>query len=175
VSDEVKLTPFHDNYINRSLTHEWINDPVIMKGILRTDKTTYENHNKWWEDKYYSGCASLTKENSEHFFITEGKVNVGCVRLRNVEEYNQSCELMIYIGSQTRRGKGVAYKAMLQAIAYCFKRIAVHKIYVTVAEDNVIARHLYKKCGFVEEGVFRDAFYQGDKYINIIKMALINE
>jgi RimJ/RimL family protein N-acetyltransferase len=48
------------------------------------------------------------------------------------------------------------------------------KIWLTVYEDNLPARHLYEKCGFKIEGYFRNEELWGDDYRGVITMALFN-
>ncbi|MBD3341242.1 MAG: GNAT family N-acetyltransferase, partial [Candidatus Lokiarchaeota archaeon] len=44
------------------------------------------------------------------------------------------------------------YRAINLILDRAFNQLKLHKVYLLVAEDNDIAKHLYKKCGFLEEG-----------------------
>jgi len=38
----------------------------------------------------------------------------------------------------------------------------VHRLYLEVAANNARARALYERCGFVQEGIWRDGFRSAD-------------
>lgn len=49
----------------------------------------------------------------------------------------------------------------------------MHRIYLTVLENNKNAYNLYKKIGFKEDGVLRDAIFKNGKYCNLIMMSIL--
>ena len=53
------------------------------------------------------------------------------------------------------------------------KEFNLHKISLEVLETNERAIKLYKKIGFIEEGVKRDEIYKKDKWVNSIIMSIL--
>jgi RimJ/RimL family protein N-acetyltransferase len=49
----------------------------------------------------------------------------------------------------------------------------VSRVELTVRDDNESAIALYRKVGFVDEGIQRNAFRLDGKYENLIMMALL--
>ena len=63
---------------------------------------------------------------------------------------------------------------MSETILRIAKDQGLHRIFLHVVEDNVVAVNLYKKLGFVVEGVLRDAYYgQDENYHNMLVMGLL--
>lgn len=59
---------------------------------------------------------------------------------------------------------------LLSAWAYGFTRIEL-----TVRADNINAKKLYERFGFVEEGIHRRSFYVDGQYFDAFCMALLKE
>jgi diamine N-acetyltransferase len=55
-------------------------------------------------------------------------------------------------------GRGIGSFALRRMIDRAFDDLAAHKIYLEVTADNVPARALYERTGFVLEGTFRDGY-----------------
>lgn len=64
--------------------------------------------------------------------------------------------------------------AMTKRILQLAKKEKMHRIELSVVEENKSAIRLYQRTGFQIEGVNKDAFYgQDDKYHNVVQMGLI--
>lgn len=64
--------------------------------------------------------------------------------------------------------------AMTERLLQLTKKEKMHRIELTVVEENKIALRLYENFGFQIEGVSKDAFYgQDGKYHNIVNMGLM--
>jgi len=163
---EMKLLPLGDAV--KGLVWQWINDRDVCKGILRNIPTSEDENNEWFRNCFKNN-------NQIHMVINVNETPIGIVALRHIDWVSRVGELMIFIGDETNRGNGLGTKALKMFIKYCFEQLNMHKIFLTMGEDNVIAGRLYAKLGFIEEGLFRDAFYQDGKYINVVKMGLKRE
>jgi RimJ/RimL family protein N-acetyltransferase len=65
--------------------------------------------------------------------------------------------------------------AMVRAgIAWVFANTATHRIWLDTLRHNERAAHVYRKLGFVDEGIFRDAYCMPDgTYADRIVMSLL--
>lgn len=70
------------------------------------------------------------------------------------------------------RGRGIGTALMRHALAAAAAK-KLHRIELTVRQDNATAIRLYEKVGFVAEGVHRDAVVIDGAYHNHIFMALL--
>jgi len=166
----ISISPLLDTIENREATFKWINSEDVRRGILRNEKTTWPEHENWFRR------LRDDRKNIHFQILDDDCAFIGCISLKNIDWENGSGELMIYIGDAENRGKHFGYRAIKLFIEHtCFLYFNMRKIYVTVSAENIIARHLYKRCGFIEEGVFKDAFFQDGKYIDVIKMVRISD
>ena len=159
---KTEIVPLLDSH--REKIANWMLDPVVLDGVLQRPFPK-EELLRDWVNEFYSNKLDF------HFAIFNNGDHIGCVSLRNLNALDNHGEMLIYLGEQRKDGHG--RRALKLFADYCFNEIKIHKIYATVGENNVIARHLYRKCGFFEEGIFKDAFLLDGKYINVIKMAKI--
>ena len=92
---------------------------------------------------------------------------LGLVSLLNINHLNQSAEFHIMIGETENRGKGIGTFATKSIINHAFNNLNLHRVELTVLEDNVRARNLYEKIGFVLEGVKRHVIYKNGSFVNM--------
>lgn len=79
------------------------------------------------------------------------------------------------IGDCENQGKGIGTFAVKEMINHAFYNLNLHRIELTVLEDNVRAIHLYEKCGFKYEGRKRKAKYKNGKFVDMKMYAILRE
>jgi RimJ/RimL family protein N-acetyltransferase len=72
------------------------------------------------------------------------------------------------------RGRGIGRRLIEKAIDAA-RGLGLSRIELTVREDNANAIALYKRMGFVAEGIQRNAFKVDGQYQNLVMMALLFE
>ena len=72
------------------------------------------------------------------------------------------------------RGQGIG-RRLIEKTLDAARGFGLSRIELTVREDNANAIGLYKKIGFVAEGVQRNAFKVDGEYANLVMMALLFE
>ena len=101
---------------------------------------------------------------------------IGLVILKNINMINKESEFAIYIGEDKQKGKGYSTEACKQALSFAFLKLGLNRVFLKVIEKNQIAINLYKKCGFVEEGLLRKSVFKNGVFENeIIMSVLIDE
>ena len=100
---------------------------------------------------------------------------VGCVYLLNIDNINLSADLHIMIGEKENRGKGIGSYAVKALVEHAFYNLNLRRIQLEVLEYNTAARALYRKIGFIEEGIKRKAVYKNGEYVDELIMALLKE
>lgn len=119
---------------------------------------------------------SLNKNNEMNFVIqTNDNIAIGIISLVDIDYRNRKCEMgRVLIGNKDFRGKKFGEQAIQLLLEYAFNHLNIRKVYCEVLSNNNVAENLYKKCGFVEDGFFKNHIYKNGKYIDVIHMAIEN-
>jgi RimJ/RimL family protein N-acetyltransferase len=107
------------------------------------------------------------------FMIEVDGKPIGECSLANFDQVARTCELGIAIGDRDYQGRGYGRDAMRLLIAYGFRSFNLHKIWLEVGAGNERAVHVYRACGFVEEGRLRQQWYQAGKFVDVVLMGLL--
>jgi RimJ/RimL family protein N-acetyltransferase len=123
-----------------------------------------------WIDNYYKN-----RDCSVRLAICEKKKDkvVGVVYLLNIDWISRNCEFAIMIGDVSHQGQGLGEYATKLALMHAFKDLNLHRVYLTLLEDNKRALNLYEKVGFKREGLLRSAVFKNGGYLNLVQMAII--
>jgi len=103
----------------------------------------------------------------------EGK-RIGYFRLSNYSSQNNNMLIGMDIHKDFR-GMGYGYEAYIKFIPYVMEKYNLHKLSLEVLSTNIVAQNLYKKLGFIVEGIKRQEVFKNGKYIDSIVMSLLRE
>lgn len=153
--------------------HSWVNDPEILRflswGIFpQTQKET---------ERFVEAQMSGEDPSSRVLVISLRKDNtcIGTTGCHNIDWRNRSAELGIVIGKPEYLGKGYGTEATDLLLDFSFNELNLHRVYLHVFDFNRRAVRSYQKCGFVEEGRLRDAFFREGHYHDIMVMGILEE
>lgn len=85
---------------------------------------------------------------------------------------NRSCGIRIAVDA-AYRDRGVGTEAMRLAIDYVFESLPIHRLSLEVFAFNPRAIAVYRKLGFVQEGVLRDALFWDGEFHDTILMSIL--
>ena len=102
-------------------------------------------------------------------------IPVGSVYLRDIDYENSSAEFGIFIGEQSALGKGIGTEAAELVLTFAHEQLGLHRIFLRLLADNMIAYKSYLKVGFVVEGIFRDMKKIDGKFRDIMFMSSIRD
>lgn len=105
--------------------------------------------------------------------VTDFDYFIGTVGLYSHRDIYRSWEFRILIGHPDYLGKGIGEEATRMVVDWGFKRLNAHRIWLGVNEENVGAVKCYEKVGFKREGVLRDEIWINGKYVNAIRMSIL--
>ena len=108
----------------------------------------------------------------DYWIIEESGKPVGYFRISNYSTINKNLYLGADIHPEYQR-KGIAYSSYLIFIPYLFEKYNLNKISLEVLSSNSRAINLYKKLGFVIEGVKREEILKENKYVDSIIMSIL--
>jgi len=94
-------------------------------------------------------------EYSDTFWITDGAVRVGLVRLMDLDDGTPLFDLRV---AASHRGRGVGTAAVDWLTRYVFTHFATDRVEGTTRRDNVAMRRTFEKAGYVKEAHYREAW-----------------
>lgn len=120
----------------------------------------------------------LTDPNGVYFGIIKKDEEgiIGYVFLAHIlKSHRVAREFGIVIGDKNLWGHGYGSEATRLILEYGFKHLKLHRIQLGVLDFNERALHMYRKLGFIEEGIQREARLVDDKWHNIIMMSMLKQ
>jgi|SRR3989339_1076779 len=161
------------NFFLRAIEEE---DLLWMKD-LRNDEKIWSNLgnfvflNNYHQKKWYESINN--KNNVLYLIFGYKKQNLGIVRITDIDRINRS---MCVGGDILSKYHGHGYaKYMYQLIFKLgFDTWGMHRLWLLVLANNRIAKHVYLKMGFIEEGRQRSAIYKKGKFLDYIMMSILD-
>ena len=135
-------------------------------------KFTIQETNEWFIKNKPDYYLILLLQHIDGVALAEDKI--GYFRLSNYSVENKN----IYIGadiSPNYRGMGYAKLAYSKFIPFLFNDYNLNKISLEVLSTNEVAINLYKKLGFVKEGIKRQEVYKNGEWVDSIIMSILKE
>ncbi|MCK9610725.1 MAG: GNAT family N-acetyltransferase [Candidatus Cloacimonas sp.] len=152
------------------LTLKWHNQPDIIEMYAGHPFPVNEEMERKWYEKILTSNFPVTVFGIE---LIENNKLIGLTTLRDINLIIRSAETAIYIGDQNERSKGYSKEALKLTLNFAFNNLGLHRVFLSVREDNVAAIGLYEKMGFIREGILRDSIYKDGKYISLIIMSIL--
>lgn len=168
VGDRVYLSPIDKE--DCELYTKWVNDTEVTLGTLQTERIIDVNEERQVLERLSKGGTT--------FAIVDMETDkaIGFLGLPNLDYVNRSSSLAITIGEKSYWNKGYGREAVELLLDYGFSILNLHSINLTVYSFNKGAIQSYKKCGFKEVGIYREAkIICGEKYNKIVMDILSHE
>ncbi len=138
---------------------------------------TEARHKKWNKESAEAFVQSVNTNTSTLFgvFIKETGRPIGNVRLFDIHPVHHRAELSLLFYDKSEWGKGFATEAVEAVVTYAFDVLKLHRITADHYANNIASSKMFKKVGFVEEGVFNDHFNIGENnYVDSVRIAKLN-
>ena len=164
--EETRIRPLKLDDIDNIMS--WVNDPdVVGRYAYFTKPFTKEQELEWIELKVNSKTDFFYAiENAEGTYL-------GNCAIEKIHWPAKHGRLSITIGNKKERGKGHGYRAINLLLDRAFNEHRLHKIYLVVAVDNPRGIALFKKCGFIEEGVLKDHYIIDEEFVDMYMMRIL--
>ncbi|CAM3457961.1 GNAT family N-acetyltransferase [Aquirufa ecclesiirivi] len=166
-SERLKLIPLSLKQLSEEYVC-WMNNSIVNEYLESGGNYTLELlelYLKTVEEKSIFFYAIILKANNKH---------IGNIKIDPINYKHGFAEYGIMMGDINEWGKGYAFEASNLVIKYCFEELKLRKICLGVISENIAAVNLYKKLGFIIEGIYKEHFlYKGD-YCSCIRMAIFN-
>ena len=162
------MCPLELNDVENIMT--WVNDPEVVKNLQHFNK----KFSKKDEQNYVKKILKSKNDYVFSFFDNQNGEYIGQGGIHQIALENKLGRLSIII----KRGhwnKGYAQEILPALTNYAFKELGLHKIWLMHWKENKKAEHLYKKLGFIKEGILKDEYFWKNRYHDMIRMAIINK
>jgi N-acetylneuraminate synthase len=123
----------------------WRARPDVLGQLFSERAPTRDEHAAWFRQ------LEQRSDRVELVIVLEGRA-VGTVGLSNLDLGAREAEMGILVGEPEVRGRGVATSASRLILDYAFDILGLERVYLTLFADNAVARRLYEKLGFMDDG-----------------------
>lgn len=166
-----------------------IEDGIGLRSIQKEDRTAFLFwHNNsdmrdmiggifpFTENTFREICASGNENypSDMWFAICVNNELAGIAGFHSIKYIQRNAELALFIGEQNNRNKGIGSKTLKLLEEYAFNTLNLHRLYVNVYSDNLIAHKFFQKNQWQEEGILREASYWKNCFRNVVIYAKLN-
>ncbi|MFD1536527.1 GNAT family N-acetyltransferase [Nonomuraea guangzhouensis] len=162
--DRVTLRPVGPEYADDLF--ELVTDPEVRRLTGSHGEFDREASRHWYATR------SQHADRLDLAIIANGAF-VGEIVLNELDEGNLACSMRIALIGARAFGRGYGTEAIDLLLRHAFTTTRLHRIGLEVFAFNDRARHVYKKAGFVEEGVQRDALLWDGEWHDAITMSVL--
>ncbi|VDC04065.1 unnamed protein product [Peniophora sp. CBMAI 1063] len=143
------------------------NDPEVLNGI-RPEPTAVSSGDmlakfRTWSETW-ALCLVVVNTETGDF--------IGSVRMRWVHPRDGEIGMLVK-PSEWRKGYGT--EICTWVMRHAFESLHAHRVSLSVFQSNVKAISLYKRLGFVQEGVKRRARFAHEQWEDIIYMGILDD
>jgi RimJ/RimL family protein N-acetyltransferase len=150
-------------------TRDWINDPEIAAAIGLLPAISLDDQVKWFEQRRRHESyvfAICLKQSGEH---------IGNVGLGLIDMVSRNASFSIFIYDKKYRHAGFGTEATVLCLDFAFNHLNLHRVYLRTSATMTQAMEMYKRVGFVQEGVLREHFFTGGVYEDKILFGILRE
>ncbi|WP_336206115.1 GNAT family N-acetyltransferase [Nonomuraea sp. LPB2021202275-12-8] len=145
---------------------ELVTDPEVRRLTGSHGQIDAEASRRWY-------ATRAEQEDRLDLAIMARDEYVGEVVLNELDAANLSCNLRIALIGARAFGRGYGTEAISLVLEHAFGTTPLHRISLDVFSFNDRAKHVYKKAGFVEEGVLRDALLWDGEWHDSVLMSVL--
>jgi RimJ/RimL family protein N-acetyltransferase len=128
------------------------------------------------EEKWIQNLTQQRKAGTAYLFAIElqkPKLFLGVCGLLRLDWIHRSAELGISLNNKQYWGKGLGTEAIHLIVKFGFNILNLHRIYLTLFEDNLRAQRVYEKVGFTKTGRQRECIRRMGRYFDLFTMDLL--
>lgn len=148
----------------------WLNDPEVKKYLesrfrRHTPLTLYKY---WQEQERDENCLFLG------IFLKNPLLHIGNIKLHRIDRRHRNAELSLMIGERSCWGKGYADEAIRPLVKHAFNKLKLHKVYARIYSVNKNSIKAFKKAGFLFDGVRKEHYFSGNRFVDEVCMSVIS-
>lgn len=158
------LKPYENTHTKYLL--QWLTDEIAFRYWSTDTYQTFPPTEKEILDFYSSWGERI------HVFTAfDGETPVGHITMRYLSESTEEIRFGFILVDGEKRGKGYGKEMLRRALTYAFDTLRVNAVTIGVFEQNIAARSLYEKLGFLPTGEKKTYHFFGEAWqYQILKM-----
>lgn len=168
MGDRVALTELRRS--DTEALFRWINDPETVRFNAPYSPVHEPGHFAWFDQVTTDARRIIFGIRS----LGDAQI-IGVLQLVNLHPIHRSAELIIRIGKDSNRGKGLGSEAVQLGIRYGFQHRNLQRVWLRVFADNLRAIRAYEKAGMEREGLLRRSCYIDGGWRDEVVMAALAE
>lgn len=145
-----------------SLLIAWENNPAFwtaaQQKIPYSEYLIKEYLKQAGQSPYESGQLRLV--------ICKGEQSIGLIDCFDFDAHHQRAGIGILIAKSEESGKGYAQTALKIFAKYLFDNFNLIQLYAGIAAGNEASIRLFQNCGFVQYGLRKDWYRQGETFVD---------
>ncbi|MFJ7306844.1 GNAT family N-acetyltransferase [Peribacillus frigoritolerans] len=146
--------------------NEWKNDEETYQYLGGGFMPTSIDQQEKWMDSMID-----TLGNNKRFIICDNQNDpIGMIGLYDINWIHRTCEIGIYIGSKSSKGKGYGKEACELLEQFANENLNLRKIKLNVVSDNGAATHMWQSLGYEKIGEYKDERFIKGEYKCLILM-----
>lgn len=157
----MKISDATQEYVN------WLNDPEVNQYLeSRFVKSTIKSVRDYIQKVIHNSdniifLVIVLKNTNKH---------IGNIKLV-IDQRHKFGDIGIIIGDKNSWGKGYASEAIHLLTKFSFNTLKLHKLIAGAYNNNIGSINVFIKNGFIIEGVQKNQFLSGNKYVDGVLLA----
>jgi diamine N-acetyltransferase len=125
----------------------------------------------WPQDEH---LRAISDPDVHYFMVLDSfGQSAGFAILRGIQSPHRNIELKRFVIAHP--GQGLGQRALHALMAHAFQKLRAHRLWLDVFATNTRALHIYRKTGFREDGVFREAIYRDGEFHTLLLFSILDQ
>lgn len=167
-----KISLKDTDFIYESLKGKTLTKYLSLGPLMSRDhaKKLIKNYIEYWsKNLQFNYIIEILEHNQKGKYVKK----VGSISIWGISWLHKRGEIGIWINSKYWN-QGIAKKALSLIKSISFNHLKLKRLEAHIALNNSKSIHLFKKCGFIEEGMLRKYLYLDGKFHDAVILSFIN-
>ena len=144
---------------------EWRNALAVRRSMYSRHEISWNEHQLWFKQ--------MQADESKCWYLYLGKDDgpAGVVYFTEWNRLQDTAFWGFYANPTATQGTGM--KMSLAALDHAFNKLRIQKLNADVLASNPKSLSMHKKVGFIEEGCFREQYFNGKERIDVIRLGML--
>jgi RimJ/RimL family protein N-acetyltransferase len=153
---DIQLVPIQRTHA--AATGTWLLDEDLRDRVGTIRPPSEFEHERWLE-------RQATDPSRQVRVIESNGEAIGMCGLIDIDPTYRNAEIWLYVAGARRAGVG--HEVVRQLLAYGFGTVGLHRVRARVFAFNEPALRFFPACGFVAEGVEREAVFKRNQFHDV--------